>query len=119
MVSLRIAPLVLAFLTFAQGLVAASELAPADEYFGPFHQSILEIRNRLTRFETESSGELAQHLRGIDTLEASIEDWYRRYPHDPWISGFAGRLIRVYARANASHNGGCLRAQRIARAERS
>src|SRR5271170_2657883 len=115
---LRIAALAFAFVVATQGLVSASEVAPADEYFGPFHQSILEIRNRLIRFEREGAGELARNLRGIDTLEVTIEDWYRRYPRDPWIPGFAHRLIGVYGRAHAGRNGGCSRARRIARAAR-
>ena len=64
----------------------------ADEYFGPFHQSILEIRNRLMRLESESSGELTRNVRGIDNIEGAIADWYRRYPHDPWIPDFTNRL---------------------------
>jgi hypothetical protein len=74
--------------------------APADEYFGPFKESILEIKNRLGGFERDSDLVLRRSLRGIDTLEVTIEDWYRKYPGDPWIHGFAGRLMRVYARAH-------------------
>jgi len=103
MVLLRIAPIVLAFVTFAQGFCAASELAPADEYFGPFHQSILEIRNRLTKFESESSSELAGSTRGIDNIEVAIADWYHRYPRDPWIPGFLHRTMDLYARIGSPH----------------
>jgi hypothetical protein len=115
---LRTAALFLALLAATQGFARAGGVAPADEYFGPFHESILEVRNRIMRFEREGSSQLARDVRGIDTLEVTIEDWYRHYPRDPWIPDFNSRLIRLYARANASHVGGCLRARRIARAGR-
>lgn len=99
---LRVLALLLAFVAVTQGFARASEAAPADEYFGPFHQSILEIRNRLIRFEGEADRELAGHARGIDSLEVTIEDWYRHYPRDPWIPGFMHRTIRLYARIGAS-----------------
>ena len=84
--------------------VRASSLAPADEYFGPFKESILEIRNRLMSFERDSNADLVHRVRAVDNLELAIEDWYRRYPRDPWIPGFAVRLARVYERAHAPHN---------------
>jgi hypothetical protein len=84
--------------------VRASGLAPADEYFGPFKESILEIRNRLMSFERDSNSDLAHRVRAVDNLELAIEDWYRHYPRDPWIPGFAVRLAHVYERANAPHN---------------
>jgi hypothetical protein len=79
----------------------ASELAPADEYFGPFKESILEIRNRLVAFERDTNWDLARHVRAIDNVELAVEDWHRKYPHDPWIHGFSVRLERVYRRARA------------------
>jgi hypothetical protein len=32
----------------------------------------------------------------------AIEDWYRKYPRDPWLPGFTNRLIRVYDRAHTA-----------------
>jgi len=93
----------------------ASGPAPADEYFGPFKESVLEIRNRLVAFERDTSWDLRRHLRGIDNLELAIEDWYRKYPRDPWIRGFTSRLIHVYDRAHDSRSRLCLHADRIAR----
>lgn len=90
----------------------ASGPAPADEYFGPFRESVLEIRNRLMTFERDADWHLRRQIRGIDNLEVTIEDWYRKYPRDPWIPGFAKRLTRVYARA---HDQRCARAGRMAR----
>jgi hypothetical protein len=95
-------------------LALASGPAPADEYFGPFKESVLEIRNRLVAFERDTGWDLARHVRAIDNLEVTIEDWYRRYPRDPWIPGFASRLVRVYGRAHAVHDRRYDRARRIA-----
>jgi len=102
---------ILAFVPLA---CRASGPAPADEYFGPFKESILEIRNRLMSFERDADWDLRRHVRGIDNLEMAIEDWYRKYPRDPWLPGFTNRLIRVYARAHTSDRQ-CARAHGIAR----
>jgi hypothetical protein len=77
--------------------------APADEYFGPYKESILEIRNRLMSFERDTDWDLRRHIRGIDNVELAIEDWSAKYPRDPWIPGFSHRLARVYVRAHAGH----------------
>jgi hypothetical protein len=74
--------------------------APADEYFGPFKESILEIRNRLVTFERDTSSFLVRNVRAIDNVEIAIEDWHQKYPRDPWIRGFSIRLAHVYDRAN-------------------
>ncbi|HTZ56306.1 MAG TPA: hypothetical protein VMB20_14765 [Candidatus Acidoferrum sp.] len=106
----------LAFACSSAALPAlASGPAPADEYFGPFKESVLEIRNRLMTFERDADWHLRREIRGIDNLEVTIEDWYRKYPHDPWIPGFAKRLTRVYARAHDARAARCARAGRIAR----
>lgn len=99
------------------GLIFAISLgpAPADEYFGPFKESVLEIRNRLVAFERDANWDLARHIRAIDNVEISIEDWYRRYPRDPWIHGFCVRLARVYDRAHAHRSAGYHRVVRLSR----
>lgn len=113
---LRALALSLAFACSSAALPAlASGPAPADEYFGPFKESVLEIRNRLMTFERDADWHLRREIRGIDNLEVTIEDWYRKYPHDPWIPGFAKRLTRVYARAHDARAARCARAGRIAR----
>ena len=73
---------------------------------------MLEIRNRLMSFERDADWHLKRNIRGIDNLEVTIEDWYRKYPRDPWIPGFAARLTHVYLRA---HDQRCARAGRMAR----
>ncbi len=87
-------------------LASFRDEAPADEYFGPFHVSVLEIRNRLVRFEGQRNQELTRESaqRGIDNVELAIEDWHRRYPRDSWLPGFLSRIVRVYVRADARHN---------------
>jgi len=89
--------------------------APADEYFGPFKESVLEIRNRLTAFERDTNRILARSVHGIDTLELTIEDWYRKYPADPWIRGFSRRLCRIYMRAHYGRDVHYTRARLMAR----
>ncbi len=101
----------LAFACVAVVMLACSSLAyadihdsaPADEYFGPLRQSILEIRNRLVDFERKADTELAVDgsLRAVDNVEFAIEDWNRRYPRDPWLAGFMDRILHVYGRAHA------------------
>ncbi|HTU71408.1 MAG TPA: hypothetical protein VMF11_13945 [Candidatus Baltobacteraceae bacterium] len=116
---LRSFAVILAFVCALAPLAAqAGGPAPADEYFGPFKESVLEIRNRLVAFERDTNRDLARNLRGIDTLEVTIEDWYRHYPDDPWIHGFVDRLVRVYRRAHAERDLRCTRARRIARSAR-
>lgn len=89
--------------------------APADEYFGPFKESVLEIRNRLQSFERDTNWDLARHVRAIDNVELAIEDWYHKYPRDPWLRGFSARLVRVYDRARAARSWRCRRVATIAR----
>ncbi len=93
----------------------ASGPAPADEYFGPHKESVLEIRNRLTSFERDNGWDLARHVRAIDDVESAIMDWHRKYPRDPWLHGFCRRLERVYQRARASRTRGYRTIVRIAR----
>ena len=111
----RLIALVFAFVATTSAFAHASTVAPADEYFGPFKQSILEVRNRIMRFEGQSSRELARNLRGLDTLEITISDWYRKYPRDPWIPGFERRLIGLYHRAHVAREANYAHAIRIAR----
>src|SRR5208283_2031453 len=78
--------------------------APADEYFGPHHQSILEIRNRLDRMDTKSDRELmdANAVVELDDIAVSVSDWHAQYPEDPWLPRTYARLLRTYHRAGAS-----------------
>ena len=115
---LRIASFLLALLAATYSLARAGGSAPADEYFGPFHESILGVRNDLVKLERDSDEELVHHIEGMNNIEVTLEDWYRHYPRDPWLRGFTGRLIRIYARANAIGQDRCMRAERLAEAVR-
>jgi hypothetical protein len=61
--------------------------APADEYFGHAHESVLGIRNR------------PDTVVGLDNLQDSILAWQRRFPADPWLPHCMARLVHSYARA--------------------
>lgn len=78
--------------------------APADEYFGTLHQSILEIRNRLDRLESRADVEMydSDIVHEIDNVTASILDWQRHYPNDPWLPHSFARALRQYHRAGAA-----------------
>ncbi|HVA28194.1 MAG TPA: hypothetical protein VNF68_08445 [Candidatus Baltobacteraceae bacterium] len=78
--------------------------APADEYFGPHHQSVLEIRNRLDSFDRKSDAEMLDSsvVTAIDDLNTSITDWQHHYPNDPWLPHAMARLMRCYHRAGAA-----------------
>lgn len=78
--------------------------APADEYFGPHHQSILEIRNRLDRFDRKSDREMldGSAIAEIDDVNTSICDWQQQYPNDPWLPHMMARLLRTYHRAGVA-----------------
>jgi hypothetical protein len=80
------------------------ESAPADEYFGPHHQSILEIRNRLDRMDGRSDTEMLDPgiVVELDDINTSIVDWHRQYPADPWLPHTFARLLRSYHRAGAA-----------------
>lgn len=78
--------------------------APADEYFGPHHQSILEIRNRLDRLDAKSDGEMVDSnaVVELDDIAASVSDWRQQYPNDPWLPRTYARVLRDYHRVGAS-----------------
>lgn len=77
--------------------------APADEYFGPFKQSILGIRNHIADLERKADPEFAPErvLTGIDNLEVAIEDWHNQYPNDSWVPKFLDRLVHLYVRCHS------------------
>lgn len=79
--------------------------APADEYFGPQKQSILEIRNRLDRYDAFGDRSRLDRsvIAGLDALRKSISDWQRKYPHDPWLPRSLRHLMHEYWRAGAGN----------------
>jgi hypothetical protein len=99
-----LAVLIFASVPFSTLAATYSGPAPADEYFGPHHQSILEIRNRLDRMDAKSDRELVDSnaVVELDDVAASISDWRAQYPQDPWLPRTYARLLRTYHRAGAS-----------------
>jgi hypothetical protein len=99
-----LAVLIFASVPFSTLAATYSGPAPADEYFGPHHQSILEIRNRLDRMDAKSDRELVDSnaVVELDDIAASISDWRSQYPQDPWLPRTYARLLRTYHRAGAS-----------------
>jgi hypothetical protein len=99
-----LAVLIFAGVPFSTLAATYSGPAPADEYFGPHKQSILEIRNRLDRIDTKSDRELIDDNATVelDDVAASVSDWRSQYPNDPWLPRFYARLLHDYHRAGAS-----------------
>ena len=56
---------------------AGRNAAPADEYFGPYQQSVLEIRNRLNDFDQRDTGAMLDpSVPGeLNHLQLAIRDW--------------------------------------------
>jgi len=75
--------------------------APADEYFGPYSQSVLEIRNRLDDYDKLANGQMLEPSVGgyLDHLQLAIRDWQHKYPRDPWLPRILGHLMREYWRS--------------------
>lgn len=84
--------------------IAATRVAPADEYFGHLKMSILGIRNQLRDLETRSAwrGENKRNLLGKATfIEDAMREWAEKYPADPWLPQFRRRLDLCYIRIEA------------------
>jgi hypothetical protein len=75
--------------------------APADEYFGPYSQSVLEIRNRLDDYDKLDGRAMLEPSVGgyLDHLQLAVRDWQRKYPGDPWLPRILAHLMREYWRA--------------------
>jgi hypothetical protein len=83
--------------------VMLSEMAPADEYFGRFKMSILEIRNRLDAMDRLLDEEMLRPgtVQELDNIRDAILDWKHKYPRDPWLHRSLERLAKEYHRAGA------------------
>ncbi|HTU68703.1 MAG TPA: hypothetical protein VMF11_00150 [Candidatus Baltobacteraceae bacterium] len=99
-----LAVMLFAGVPFVAPAASNSGPAPADEYFGPHHQSILEIRNRLDNMDSKTDRELidSNAVVELDDVAASISDWHQQYPNDPWLPRMYARLLRDYHRAGAA-----------------
>jgi hypothetical protein len=101
---MRKAALTLSLLFVASITVARADIsnsAPADEYFGPSQQSVLEIRNRLNDYDQRDPGAMLdpEVTSSLDHLEGAILDWQHKYPGDPWLPEAMSHLMREYWRA--------------------
>lgn len=97
---LILSTLLVACLQAARADVTANS-APADEYFGPYKQSVLEIRNRLNDYDRRDDGSMLDPSVPpyLDHLQAAMVEWQRKYPQDPWLPGMFAHLVREYWRA--------------------
>jgi hypothetical protein len=79
--------------------------APADEYFGPTHMSILGIRNSIkdTNQWAVGAGEETGHnlLHMLLLTEQAFHDWQRKYPHDTWIPTNGYEMVDDFAKLDA------------------
>ncbi len=86
--------------------------APADEYFGRRHESILEIRNRLDRLEARP--DVDQRMLGeMDSIAGCLLDWQQQYPADPWVPHAFVRLLVQYHRIQADNDPRAMRLRRV------
>lgn len=100
-VALRLIGASLAMACFATPVLAAANdgLAPADEYFGHYHMSVLGIRNALNDFSTRANNDpdhASSMLGGIELTEDAVRAWSVRYPHDPMLPKTMLSLERLY-----------------------
>ena len=101
----KIIGLVAAFLFTGSPTDALAQIvpgsAPADEYFGAHHESILGIRNRLDRLDVRADADMftPTTMMELDDLQNAMLDWQRQYPSDPWLPHFFARLLTNYQRA--------------------
>jgi len=75
---------------------------PADEYFGRFKFSNLEVRNTVKDLRIEGVSSLALDTQRFHIEEArqALVGWMEKYPRDPWIPGtMLGFADQVHARS--------------------
>jgi hypothetical protein len=80
---------------------SVADLAPADEYFGPFKLSIIGIRNTIRdvglRYDYNHDSGTQSYNAALQT-ERSIRDWERRYPRDDQLPRAVYLLQRLYTK---------------------
>ena len=78
-----------------------ADLAPADEYFGPFKLSIIGIRNTIRdvglRYDYNHDSGTQSYNSALQT-ERSIRDWEQRYPRDDQLPRAVYLLQRLYTK---------------------
>ena len=74
-------------------------VAPADEYFGRQKLSILGINNTIHDTNLRigfDPAHAAKYYGQLATVQDSLLDWARKYPHDTWLPGRAYYLSHVF-----------------------
>ncbi len=86
-----------------------TRLAPADDYFGHYHMSVLGVRNAIKdlgmRQEQHLSNDEQVLYSKLLIVEDSLNDWRARYPNDTWIPRLGLALAKVWTRLNFADAG--------------
>jgi hypothetical protein len=83
---------------------SATTAAPADEYFGRMHMSILGIRNELAVLDkrvTDDPVHAEGNIATCELVEDALEAWATKYPQDSWLQGQLEQLESVYAHVSS------------------
>ncbi len=103
--------------------MARGRVAPADEYFGHYKMSVLEINNRLHDCEYRAKHGVRPSiiLGDAGRTADAMADWEHKYPTDPWLPHFYWRLALLYsnlpsATAHAREPDALMHYHRVARA---
>jgi hypothetical protein len=89
--------LCLALLVHPAVACAASDSAPADEYFGAYHLSVLGMRNALRDLAAYGSEQGPRVYRKLVVVEDAVAEWRERFPADPWLPKLGLRLGRLFS----------------------
>ena len=84
--------------------LAASKVAPADEYFGKLKLSILGISNTIKDQGNKIDADPTQQssvMNSAGLAEDAIHDWEKKYPLDSWIPRTVFSLERLYAKIDS------------------
>jgi hypothetical protein len=95
---ITVAVLFVAVLASCIPMQARTRIAPADEYFGRAHMSILEIGNRIhdTTYRAAHGVPASQLLSQNELIEDAVRDWESKYPADPWLPLDAAQVVHLY-----------------------
>lgn len=79
----------------------ASQLAPADEYFGRYRMSVLGMRNAIRdiarRVEDAPPDDLSALYTKLTMVEDAILDLRGQYPHDTWLPKLGLSVAEAFA----------------------
>jgi hypothetical protein len=98
MVILRSSALALV-LAITMGQSQISDLAPADQYFGHTHVSILELRHRTLALKDDLHKQRhrpSDIFHDASALTDAFFDWSTRFPKDPWLPRTGWELATLY-----------------------